>query len=553
MVAAAGVRGRIDHRLGAALLVTILVGALLIGWTSDQSALFRQIDLGKPPEVLADRAGEVLISLGYSPLPADRAYGFGSDANTLEYLEKDKDPLRWERLRKGELPAMYFWYRQGRTHLRSTDPFSKIRISDPPFYTPETVTVVLDVHGRLIELYAGSGTGQGFDRVPETTDWLALFQAADLDISEFMVAPRIWEPAVTHDAYGSWERRDTDADHPMSHVEAAMHGGKLVFFRMQTPWSGSFLEQPSKRTRGTGVLYQLMYLLIIVACLVEARRNLRRGRGDRAGARRLAFYVLSITMLQWLLRSNHSTELAVESQQAIQACSYALYRAILLCWVPYMALEPHIRRRWPEKIVSWTRLLAGRFRDPLVGRDVLIGLAGATLTQLLFRLYYLIPDWLGQPASRPIEIWPDTLLGPGSYISEFFRFQGLAVFFGFALLFLLLTLTQLVRKEWLGTALIVAIVTAVWYGELPGLYPELSLALTGLRILGFVFILRRFGLLAAIVAIFADGFLNTFPLTLALSQWYGENSIFALLVLIGLASYALAVSVRKRRTSSLTT
>jgi hypothetical protein len=32
-----------------------------------------------------------------------------------------------------------------------------------------------------------------------------------------------------------------------------------------------------------------------------------------------------------------------------------------------------VRRRWPATLVSWSRLLAGRFRDPLVGRDVLAG------------------------------------------------------------------------------------------------------------------------------------------------------------------------------------
>ncbi len=30
-----------------------------------------------------------------------------------------------------------------------------------------------------------------------------------------------------------------------------------------------------------------------------------------------------------------------------------------------------MRRRWPHAIISWTRLLSGRFNDPLVGRDLL--------------------------------------------------------------------------------------------------------------------------------------------------------------------------------------
>ena len=44
-------------------------------------------------------------------------------------------------------------------------------------------------------------------------------------------------------------------------------------------------------------------------------------------------------------------------------------------WLDYLALEPFVRRRWPEAMISWTRLLGGRFADPLVARDILIGCA----------------------------------------------------------------------------------------------------------------------------------------------------------------------------------
>jgi hypothetical protein len=40
-----------------------------------------------------------------------------------------------------------------------------------------------------------------------------------------------------------------------------------------------------------------------------------------------------------------------------------------------MAIEPWVRRRWPKSILG--RLLAGSWRDPVVGRDVLLGVAWA--------------------------------------------------------------------------------------------------------------------------------------------------------------------------------
>jgi hypothetical protein len=39
----------------------------------------------------------------------------------------------------------------------------------------------------------------------------------------------------------------------------------------------------------------------------------------------------------------------------------------------YLALVPAVRRRWPWVMAGWNRLLECRWRDPLVGRDVLIG------------------------------------------------------------------------------------------------------------------------------------------------------------------------------------
>ena len=40
-----------------------------------------------------------------------------------------------------------------------------------------------------------------------------------------------------------------------------------------------------------------------------------------------------------------------------------------------MSLEPRVRRLWPTTLISWARLLSGRARDPMVGRDLLIGVA----------------------------------------------------------------------------------------------------------------------------------------------------------------------------------
>ena len=54
----------------------------------------------------------------------------------------------------------------------------------------------------------------------------------------------------------------------------------------------------------------------------------------------------------------------------------------------YMAFEPYVRRRSPRTLISWTRLLAGRFRDPLVGADLLVGCVLASALLCVDALWY---------------------------------------------------------------------------------------------------------------------------------------------------------------------
>ena len=73
-------------------------------------------------------------------------------------------------------------------------------------------------------------------------------------------------------------------------------------------------------------------------------------------------------------------------------------------WVLYLALEPYVRRYWPQAIISWTRVLGGRWRDPLVGRDVLYGVILGVLFCDLYGLRYHLEARLGAPpasADRP--------------------------------------------------------------------------------------------------------------------------------------------------------
>ena len=58
-----------------------------------------------------------------------------------------------------------------------------------------------------------------------------------------------------------------------------------------------------------------------------------------------------------------------------------------LVWTVYLALEPFVRRYWPQTLISWTRILSGRMQDGAVGRDVLVGSAVACFWRIMFDIH----------------------------------------------------------------------------------------------------------------------------------------------------------------------
>src|SRR5205807_2134885 len=50
-------------------------------------------------------------------------------------------------------------------------------------------------------------------------------------------------------------------------------------------------------------------------------------------------------------------------------------------WAMYLAIEPQIRRSWPDSLISWSRMQRGRFHDPLVASHLL---AGTLVMTMLF-------------------------------------------------------------------------------------------------------------------------------------------------------------------------
>jgi serine/threonine-protein kinase len=138
--------------------------------------------------------------------------------------------------------------------------------------------------------------------------------------------------------------------------------------------------------------------VVVVAAGFVALTNVRRGRGDRRGALRLALY-LGAARLLWFLGAHHVASTAELDLFMSHLAHATLY--VGLVYVFYLAIEPYARRLWPWMLVAWVRILDGRFRDPLVGHDLLVGAAAGAWVALVGRLQFWIPAVLGGTSALP--------------------------------------------------------------------------------------------------------------------------------------------------------
>ena len=102
----------------------------------------------------------------------------------------------------------------------------------------------------------------------------------------------------------------------------------------------------------------------------------------------------------WLLVP-HVSRLDAEANRLFTFVGIGLFVGGVMCLV-YLALEPFVRRSWPTMLVGWSRALAGRLRDPVVGRDLLIGTASGLALTALEHANVIVPRLVGWPEPAPL-------------------------------------------------------------------------------------------------------------------------------------------------------
>jgi hypothetical protein len=314
-------------------------------------------------------------------------------------------------------------------------------------------------------------------------------------------------------------------------IEAASWQGRPVLFALTSERSGS--RGP---TIASGVFSLIAWGNLLVAIWM-AWNNRRLGRGDRRVAMRLAAFMAIASLGVRAVQGSGFAFLANGLPTALSAGAVA--------WVFYTAIEPYVRRHWPEGLISWARFTAGRFRDPLVASHILAGLVAMEAfslvgVPLMISASSLIPAFSPEAAS---------LSSTADGFAQVFRATG-GILEGLYLLILVVVLRLGLRKLLVADVMasvfmaLVSIAGGSWLAGRPW-NQVVGLAFLTITSMIWMWLLRRFGLLAMLTVWAFYGSITFLPLRT--TGWVAERYIPFHLIPIALAAWALWVVLSSPR------
>lgn len=549
MVAAAGESTGLAPRIAIPCLAAVLVGLAAVIFFAHESSAFETHRLEYAPEVLRQKARDITQRLGYTGRPADTSSGFNYDGDLMRYVTgNDKPRPRWDEILEHGPPIISFWYRESPEPMIATDYTDDLLTpdivtpNDPPAIQSGMIGVQLDPRGRLLSFEAVPAQKEtAASSKTAAPDWTALFAAAGLDTRQLKPAEPQWTSLAMADARAAWTGTWPGTIRPLR-VEAGALRGKPVFFSLIGPWNQPDRMQRFNASAGEkvrNILLLVLGIMVLFAAALLARHNHLRGRGDRKGAFRLASFMFCVQMALWLCRG-HFVATPGLFLVFVLAISTSLFAGGLM-FVLYLALEPYVRRHWPQTMISWSRVLAGRLRDPLAGRDVLFGVLLGIGWALIFRVRIHLMQARGAPPGLPST---DFLMGArrtlaATLIHIPYSVRGMLMMF-----FILFLFRVLLRKQWLAGLATVLLYTAI--GVLGSDYPAIKipalLLIYGIAILAVL----RYGVVALAAGIFTADVVLNMPVTLDPSNWYFSSFLFVVLIVVALAAAAFQTAIAGR-------
>jgi len=331
----------------------------------------------------------------------------------------------------------------------------------------------------------------------------ALSQAIGFDISQWPETIPKFTPLYAFDWQKAWK-----GQHPTLHtditVQAAAWHGKITDLQVLWPWSKPWHEPESHvsswNDSARTLVERLTSGLVFLFSAVMAARNLRAGRGDRRGAWRLSVACFILMAAAWVCSAHWVVDISMIRIFVTNAADW--FTSAAMIWVLYIALEPAVGARWPHSILTWSRLLAGRWQDTQVAAHVLYG----ALVGLIITAFFLVSQWVetsrgfigaaaGGDAGVRARYFMAHVLGNARGAAEF----------GLIVVFVIFCFRIVFRKDWIASIAAAVLFTLgesdTWKGNLL----DFLFFLVIFTLLAFV--LLRLGLLSTIVAIFFVDFL----------------------------------------------
>jgi serine/threonine protein kinase len=549
MVAAAGEKTGIAPRVALACLAAVILGLVFFVVVGRKENGLERLHPENPPEVLAKKSREIISNLGYPGPPADRADGFDYDNDFLSYLEKNPSQHpQWDRVLSEQPPVLRYWFRQSPSEMSPNGFWSNsftpnvVTFTDPPPILSGMINLELDPDGRLLSFQAIPPQKEENPQPSRPPDWLPLFTSAGLDPAQFHSVESVWDSLASADTRAAWDGVWPASSRPL-HIEAASHRGKPVYFALTGPWTKPERMKKADQTRAnklSQIIGLFVALIIFVGGLLLAYRNYSRGRSDRQGALRLASLVFALQLTICFFRSHFVLTLDTVGL-LILALSTGLFVSAFI-WMLYIALEPYVRRNWPQTIISWTRFLSGHFRDPLVGRDLLFGVILGICWGFVFELGSLFQIHAG---ARPNLASTEFLQGTRETVAVCLSSIVSSIQTTFIFFFLIVLLRVLVKNRWLAASIFVLLFTLpkVLGSDHPLMELPVWLFIYGVA----AFAMVRFGLIVlALGVLTVDALLNV-PITLDFSNWYAARSLSVLLCFMVIAAWGFYTSLGGQR------
>ncbi len=550
MVAAAGEGIGLKARTAVILLAVTVAGLIVQAGIAQKLSALEHMRLDNSPEVLAQKAREMIARLGIAERPADEWYDMDFDGEFLNYVEENDKPPHWDQVFQNRPAQLLFRYRQ------SPYPMSAIRFhddrltpgivtySDPPVEMSGMINVTLDAQARLLRFLWIPPQVLDSTGPAQTPDWKPFFAAAELDPSAFQPSEPKWTFLASSDVRQAWTGVWPGSNRPLR-VEAAALGGKPIAFQLLSPWNA-----PSRMpARAAGARDQtavwitgVVSVVFLSAAAFLARRNIRAGRGDRRGALRLASIIFLSYMALWVFREHFAPALGTLADFLIAIATSIFSGAGL--WMIYIAIEPYARRHWPHALISWTAALSGRMRDPIVGRDVLLGIAFGTAALVGDRFTDLWSQAHGAALNFGNVAF---LMGFRSTVAQMVGEIPGAIRTALLFFLMLFIFRALLRHQWLAGAVFTALMTSrIFFQSRQNV--AISQTIEGVLLYGMIAICAtRFGLVTLVVSFFVLDTLDSLQFTTDTSAWYFGVGMSVLAATIALAMWAFRISIGSQK------